>query len=66
MKQERGPLATHAAPIHERAATVWGRNGREREGSIVVRLEMCDEVSAVQSAHGMREEVHASRRSLVT
>lgn len=64
--QGHARLATHAAPIHERAATMWGRNGRERQGSVILRLEVRDEVSAVQSAHGMREEVHASRRSLVT
>ena len=45
---------------------MWSCDGCERERNIILRLEMRDEMSAVQAAHRMGEEVHTPRGSLVS
>ena len=55
---------TYPAPVHERAASMGCGDRGEGQGGVVGGLDVRDEVPAVESAHGVREEVDASRGSL--
>ncbi len=57
-------MRTNRTPIHKWTSVVWSSDSGQRHWGVCCRLDVRDEISAIQTTHRMRKEVDRATRSL--